>query len=180
MNFGMTSFLFLVLLRLRFPFEKGRLSAIKVQLELEFLTRRVSAESAPTFSQKSFSTIFGGHLEFLRKMQNAFISVTVQDRSILKKFLTCSVYSERSGTFCPKNAFIWESVRDRRNFRPTGNTQSDLPLFAYTQSHLPLLVRNCFTSIFGGHLEFQYKKQNRQSSGNFSRKHFPAFVEFLV
>ena len=44
----------------------------------KFMTVRVSAESSGDFTQKSFPAIFGGHLEFLRKMQKCvYLSMTL-------------------------------------------------------------------------------------------------------
>ena len=64
-----------------------------------------------TFPRKSFSTIYGGHLEFLHKTQQLiyleFLCKTqkriylgmVRDRVISTKFLTSRVYAESNGYF---------------------------------------------------------------------------------
>ena len=73
------------------------------EVSLKFLIRRVSAESTGSFSQKSLSRhFFGGHLEFLSKHKNAFISETMRDRAISTKFLIHRVSAESTGDFSNK------------------------------------------------------------------------------
>ena len=63
-------------------------------------------ESSGNFPQKFFfSSSFGGHLEFLHKCKNAFISKTERDRMISTKFLTSRVSAESTGDHSPKNRF---------------------------------------------------------------------------
>ena len=50
----------------------------------------------PSFPKKNCTAIFDGHLEFLRKMQNTFISETVQEEAILDAQLARRVSAKPS------------------------------------------------------------------------------------
>ena len=43
-------------------------------ISVKFLNHKVSSESTSDFSKNCFPTTFGGHLEFLRKMQKKRLS----------------------------------------------------------------------------------------------------------
>ena len=58
-----------------------------------------------TFPKSRFPATFGGHLEFLHKTQNVFISEMERDGAISTKFLTCRLYAESTDDVLQNNIF---------------------------------------------------------------------------
>ena len=70
---------------------------------MKFLTHRISAESTGDFSQNiAFPPLLAAILNFCVKRKSVFILETVQDRSILMKFLTHRVSAESTGYISQK------------------------------------------------------------------------------
>ena len=128
-------------------------------ISMKFFTHRVSAVSIKDFSQKSFSSTFASHLEFLRKMQKRVYLTNGARWSDFDEIFDpqgiCTVYWRLfpkiifppllAGilNFCVKckNIFISETVPDRAILIKF------LTRRVYTES-AATFAKNCFPTIF--------------------------------